>query len=122
MTTKTERYRRIALLERAVAEKGWSLQLKRALAAEFGVTTRTIETYKSEMIEGYRKELDAEEWETQRAEFLGRLRGHQRVALQQGKLGPLAAMLGLESRIVGIDGPTQDTAGRIVILAPKVTV
>ena len=120
MTTKNERYRRIALVERAIGEKGWSLQLKRALAGEFGVTTRTIETYKSELVEGYRKELDADEWETQRAEFLGRLRGHQRVALATGRLGPLASMLGLESRIMGVDAPSDGAFGGIILLAPKV--
>lgn len=120
MTTKDERYRRIALLERAIAEGGWSLQLKRALAAEFGVTPRTIESYKADLVAGYRKELDADEWETQRAEFLGRLRGHQRVALAQGKLGPLASMLGLESRIVGIDGPSGTPLEGIVLVTPTV--
>lgn len=120
MTTKDERYRRIALLERAIAEGGWSLQLKRALAAEFGVAPRTIESYKADLVAGYRKELDADEWETQRAEFLGRLRGHQRVALAQGKLGPLSAMLNLESRIVGIDGPSGTPLEGIVLVTPTV--
>ena len=120
MTTKNERYRRIALLERAIAESGWSLQLKRALAAEFGVTTRTIETYKSELIAGYQKELGDADWESQRADFLGRLRGHQRVALAQGKLGPLAAMLNLESRIIGVEGTTAGDLAGIVLVTPRI--
>jgi hypothetical protein len=120
MTTKIERYRRIALLERAIAETGWSLQLKRALAAEFGVTTRTIEHYKAEMIAGYQKEMDEADWEAQRADFIGRLRGHQRVALAQGKLGPLAAMLNLESRIIGVDLPSGGEVAGIVLVTPRV--
>jgi hypothetical protein len=122
VTTKSERYRRIALLERAISERGWSLQLKRAMAAEFGVTQRTIDNYKADLVNCYRRELEGEEWEAQRAEFILRLRGHQRVALAQGKLGPLAAMLGLESRIVGVDGPSKDSVGGIVIVAPRVKV
>ena len=120
MTTKTERYRRIALLERAIAEKGWSLQMKRALAAEFGVTTRTIETYKSELVAGYQKEMSEADWESQRADFIGRLRGHQRVALQQGKLGPLAAMLNLEGRIIGVESAAAGEVTGIVLVTPRV--
>ena len=66
MTTQEEKDRRISLLERAISERGWSLQIKRA-------------------------------------EFLGRLRGHQRAALGSGRLGPLASMLNLEARICGLD-------------------
>ena len=96
MTTKNERYRRIALLERAIAERGWSLQLKRAMAAEFGVTQRTIDNYKADLVDCYRKQLEGDEWEAQRA--------------------------GLESRIVGVDGPSRDSGGGIVIVAPRVKV
>lgn len=52
-----------------------------------------------------RDELSAQELEERRAEFLTRLRGHQRAALETSKLGPLAAMMTLEQRIVGLDQP-----------------
>ena len=107
MTTKGERYRRLSVLERAIAERGWSLQLKRAIAAEFGVTTRTVDRYKADLIDVYREELEGEPLEARRAEFIGRLRGHQRTCLTTGRMGPLAAMLALESRITGTDTPPQ---------------
>ena len=107
MTTKAERDRRLAVLERAIAERGWSLQLKRALAVEFGVTTRTMDRYKSDLVDEYREELEGEPLEARRAEFVGRLRGHQRTCLATGRMGPLAAMLALESRITGADIPPQ---------------
>lgn len=107
MTTKLERERRVAVLERAIAERGWSLQLKRAMAAEFSVTTRTVDRYKDELVHGYRQELEGESLEHRRAEFIGRLRGHQRACLATGRMGPLAAMLTLESRITGTDTPPQ---------------
>ena len=110
MTTKDERYRRIAVLERAIAERGWSLQMKRAMANEFGVSCRTVDRYREDLINGYRKELSEEEMDFKRAEFIGRLRGHQRAALAGGRLGPLASMLGLEARISGIE-PITGVAG-----------
>lgn len=105
MTTKEERYRRIAILERAISERGWSLQIKRAMANEFGVTVRTIDRYRDDLINEYRRELEGESYEQRRAEFLGRLRGHQRSALSTGRLGPLAAMMGLEAKICALDTP-----------------
>tara|TARA_R110000824_G_scaffold86623_5_gene214241 strand:- start:347 stop:748 length:402 start_codon:yes stop_codon:yes gene_type:complete len=100
--TREEKERRLAIVEQAISRAGWSLQLERSLAREFGVTTRTIRSYRREVVKGYRQELTEEEMETQRAEFVGRLRGHQRLALESGRLGPLASMMGLESRILGI--------------------
>ena len=101
--TREEKERRLSIVEQAIAKAGWSLSLERSLAREFGVTTRTIRSYRREVVDGYRKELSDEEMDMQRAEFVGRLRGHQRVALESGRLGPLASMMGLESRIIGID-------------------
>jgi len=105
LTTKAEKYRRVALLERAIAERGWSLQLERAMASEFGVTTRTVRSYREEIVQCYRKELEGQELDDTRAEFLVRLRGHQRTALTSGRHGPLASMMSLEMRVLGIDRP-----------------
>lgn len=101
--TRDEKDRRLAIVEQAIGKAGWSLQLERSLAREFAVTTRTIRNYRREVVDGYRVQLSAEEATVQRADFVGRLRGHQRVALEQGRLGPLASMMGLESRILGLD-------------------
>lgn len=107
MTKKDERYRRISVLEQAIAERGWSLQLKRAVAREFGVTTRTVDRYKAELIRVYRRELEGDELEAQRADFIGRLRGHQRACLSTGRMGPLASMMSLEARILGVEAPVE---------------
>ena len=117
MTTKEERYRRIAILERAISERGWSLQIKRAMASEFGVTVRTIDRYREDLISEYRRELAGEDYEHRRAEFLGRLRGHQRAALASGRLGPLASMMSLESKVVGLDvSPNQESVGSVQVI------
>lgn len=101
--TREEKDRRLAIVEEAISRRGWSMQIERALAREFGVSSRTIRNYRREVVEGYRKEMNGEELDAQRAEFIGRLRGHQRLALETGRLGPLASMMGLESRVLGLD-------------------
>lgn len=117
MTTKEERYRRIGILERAIAERGWSLQLERAMANEFGCTTRTIRRYREDLVNCYRKELEGQELEDARAEFLLRLRGHQRHALSSGRHGPLASMMGIELRVLGLDkGVTQTAPTSVQVL------
>jgi hypothetical protein len=103
MTTKDERYRRIGILERAISERGWSLQLERVMATEFSCSTRTIRRYRDDLVSCYRKELAGQDLEDARAEFLLRLRGHQRHALSSGRHGPLASMMGIELRVLGLD-------------------
>jgi hypothetical protein len=100
-----EMERRIGLLERAIAERGWSLQLANALGREFGCEPRTIRKYHRTLVERYVRELRGQDLDEARAEFLGRLRGHQRSALAAGKFSSLAAMLGMESRILGLERP-----------------
>jgi len=120
--TRDEKERRLAIVEQAIAKAGWSLQLERSLAREFGVTTRTIRSYRREVVKGYRQELTEEEMESQRAEFVGRLRGHQRLALETGRLGPLASMMGLESRILGIareDAEATSSSVEVVLRVPE---
>jgi len=122
LTTKAEKYRRVALLERAIAERGWSLQLCRAMAAEFGVTTRTVRSYREEIVKCYRKELEGQELDDTRAEFLVRLRGHQRTALTSGRHGPLASMMNLEARIVGLfegDGAPDPRPVEVILRVPE---
>ena len=103
--TKQERERRIALVQQRIGERGWSMSVMRSLAKEIGVTSRTIRTYRSEVVASMRKEIGESDGEQIRAEFLDRLRGHQQQALQDGRFGPLSAMLSIESRIVGLDVP-----------------
>ena len=99
------------------------MNLKRALAAQFGVHLNTVESYRQCLIKGYRKELSGQELEDRRAEFLVRLRGHQRSALSAGRHGPLAAMMNLESKITGVDridaedGPT---SVEVILRVPQI--
>ena len=120
MTTKIERYRRMSALEQAIAERGWSMRVKRSLATDFGVTTRTIDRYREDLIKTYYKELKGRELDESRAEFLGRLRGHQRTALEELKFGPLASMLGLEGRILGLGGEPEAAPARSVEVVLRV--
>ena len=101
MTTQKEKARRLAIVEQAIQERGWSLRLQEALAKKFGVNQRTIRKYKADLIELMKTEL-GEDRETVRGEFLTRLRGHQRTAADRGKDGAVSSMLALEADLVGL--------------------
>ena len=89
----------------AIEIEGWSVQLEKALADKLGTTTRTIRTYKLEVVTrvaARAAELDELPPEIARSEFLDRLRVNQRAARKAGKWGAVASMLGLEARILGL--------------------
>jgi len=109
--------RRMAVVQKTIGDRGWSLMVQRALAAEFDVSMQTISNYRKRLIDGMRIELDERTREEKQAEFLERLQGHQRAALAAGRLGPLAAMMNLESKIVGVEAPVSaDLGGSVEVL------
>ena len=115
--TAEELIRRLAVVQKTIGDRGWSLMVQRALAAEFGVSHQTISNYRRRLIDGMRVELDERTREEKQAEFLERLQGHQRAALAAGRLGPLAAMMNLESKIVGVEAPVSaDLGGSVEVL------
>jgi len=120
--TAEELVRRMAVVQKTIGDRGWSLMVQRALAAEFGVHMDTIGNYRRRLIDGMKIELDERSREEKSAEFVERLQGHQRAALAAGRLGPLAAMMNLESKIVGVEVPSgQSTVGsvEVVLKVPK---
>ena len=117
-----ELVRRLAIVQKTIGDRGWSLMVQRALAAEFGVCMETVGRYRRRLIDGMKIELDERTREEKQAEFIERLQGHQRAALAAGRLGPLAAMMNLESKIVGVEVPSgQSTVGsvEVVLKVPK---
>lgn len=117
-----ELVRRMAIVQKTIGDRGWSLMVQRALAAEFGVCMDTVGNYRRRLIDGMKIELDERTREEKQAEFIERLQGHQRAALAAGRLGPLAAMMNLESKIVGVEAPPkQDIGGsvEVVLKVPK---
>jgi DNA-binding transcriptional MerR regulator len=95
-------------VERVIAERGWSGRVLRELCEEFGVTPRTVRDYRrkvlDEIAEGYR----GVDKEIERSEFLLRVRENLRKASEEGKYGPVASMLNIEGRTLGVyqDGAT----------------
>ena len=121
--TAEELLRRLALVQKAIGERGWSLQIKRALARDLGVHPDTVDNYRRRLIDGMRVGLDERSKEEKQAEFLERLQGHQRAALAAGRMGPLAAMMNLESRLVGLDAVSNHDLGgsvQVVLNVPDV--
>jgi AraC-like DNA-binding protein len=104
MTTKDERERRLAVVEKAIHRLGWSLTLEAALAQQIGVSRRTIRRYRFDVESIVRREI-GQERRLLRASLLVRVRGHQQAAREAERFGPLASMLGLEARMTGVLEP-----------------
>ena len=104
MTTKDERERRLAVVEKAIHRHGWSLTLEAALARQLEVSRRTVRRYRFDVESIVRKEI-GQERRLLRASLLVRVRGHQQAAREAERFGPLASMLGLEARMTGVLEP-----------------
>lgn len=100
--TKEERKRRLDLVERTIQDRGWSGRIARGLAAHLDVEVRSVYRYRKEVLdeiaEGYRG-IDKE---LARGEFLLRLRENITDARTAGRWGPVAAMLNMEGRVLGV--------------------
>lgn len=108
MATQKEIRRRLDIIERTIETRGWSGRIERELAEEFGVARDTVRKYRvralNEIAEGYRG-LDRE---LARGEFLLRVRENMQHAKAEGSFGPVATMLNIEGRALGVyqDGAT----------------
>ena len=105
--TKEERLRRLAFVERAMTERGWSTGMARALAKQMGVTYQTIYRYRAEVLEEIRKSIDCVDTATARAEFVDKVRRHQISARDNGAWGALSSMLNVEAKVLGIEAPAK---------------
>ena len=114
-TTQAEIERRMAIVQQRIGDRGWSLQIALDLAAEIGVHRDTIYAYRERVIERTRLEMSERDLDEMRSEFLDRIRGHQRAALDAGKLGPLAAMMTLESKITGVERAAEIDAQPVTV-------
>ena len=101
--TQKERKRRLDLVERTMAEAGWSGRIVRALAAQIGVDERSIYRYRDEVLSDIEKAYRGIDRDKMRAEFVSRLRDHQSHARSLGRMGALSGMMGIEARVLGID-------------------
>jgi hypothetical protein len=107
-TSQKDLRRRLDVVERTIESRGWSGRIERELSEEFGVSRRTVRQYRlrclQEIAEGYRG-LDRE---LTRGEFLLRVRENMQRAKAEGSFGPVATMLNIEGRALGVyqDGVT----------------
>ena len=94
------------IVERAMLEHGWSPRIARALAVQLGVSKRTVYRIKERVERDIKRGLGGRDRETEHADFLMRLRQHQAAARKAMAFGPLSSMMGVESRVLGLDGTT----------------
>ena len=106
-TTAKEMRKRLDIVQRAMEEHGWNPRLKRKLAAQWGVTDRTIYQYRRRVLEEMAEDHRSIDYFERRAEFLNRLAIHQRSAAKRNCWGPVSGMMGIEAKILGIDRPLE---------------
>lgn len=85
-----------------MVEHGWSPRIARALAERLGVSKRTVYRIKARVEADIREGLGGRDRDTERADFLMRLRLHQIDARKSGSYGALSSMLGVEARVLGL--------------------
>jgi hypothetical protein len=95
--------RKLDLVEKAMAEAGWSTRLANQLADKLGVSKRTIYQYRVMVMEDLAEAFHSEDPRHDRAEFLSRLRGYQAKAARKGAFGSLASMMNVEARVLGVE-------------------
>lgn len=112
--TMSEIRRRLNLVERAIHERGWSTALARELAEQLGVDVRSVYRYRSQVLEDIKEAISVEDRETQRAEFVDRVRRYQSIAREDRAWGALSSMLNCEAKVLGIEAPQkhEHTIGR----------
>lgn len=105
--TRSDReYRdRLSIVQRAMEEFGWSPRVKYKLAAQFGVSVRTVYEMRRKVLDEMVDDYQDVDFFARRAEFLNRLSMHQRSAANKSAFGPLSSMLGIEAKVVGLDKP-----------------
>jgi len=90
------------LVERTIQDRGWSGRIARGLAAHLDVEVRSVYRYRTEVLseiaEGYRG-IDKE---LARGEFLLRLRENITDARAASRWGPVASMLNMVGRVLGV--------------------
>ena len=95
--------RRLDLVERTMAEVGWSGRIARALADQMGVSKRSVYKYRRQVMADLAEAYKSEDPRHDRAEFLSRLRSFQTKAAAKGAFGSLASMMNVEARVLGIE-------------------
>lgn len=121
-TTKKQRKERLDEIEKTMAEVGWSPRIIRDLADKWGCTTRTVYSYRKEVLEDLAACFRGETKKQDRAEFVTRLRERQRLALTDGSWGSVSSMMGIEAKVLGIeDTGSAESSETLVVVRPKVT-
>lgn len=102
MTRKLSRRQRLEAVERAIRSQGWSYQIACDLVVATGWSERTIYRDRDEVLDRLATEESAD-LPRRRAAFLADLRRCRRNAEDRGSHSPVARMLDMEARILGLD-------------------
>ena len=114
-----EMERRLLRVEDVLRERGWSMRIECDLAQELGVARQAVRAYKLQALARLKAAATIPDLEERRQGFLLALQEHIDLATRDGKHGPAASMLGLQSRLLGLDQPQQVDVS-VTIIAPAV--
>lgn len=95
-------------------EHGWSPRVARALAERLGVSKRTVYRIKERVERDIRRGLGGRDLDTERADFLMRIRLHQIDAKKSGSFGALSSMMGVEARVLGLADWSPSSSARLL--------
>lgn len=99
---KDERRRRLDLVERTIQDRGWSGRIARGLADHLDVDVRSVYRYRQEVLDEIAQGYRGIDRELARGEFLLRLRDNITSAKTAQRWGPVAAMMNMEGRVLGV--------------------
>ena len=96
---------RLDVVEDVLREQGWSPSWERKLAARWGLTRRTVRTYKLEVLRRVGEELRNTGADAHRSDIFITLERCEREAAKQGRWGRVAMIARMRAQILGVDDP-----------------
>lgn len=98
---------RVAIVEKAVRERGWNMEVMNDLAKQMGVDPMTVRRYWNRSRNWTRRTMNAEDVTTWRAQQVQLVDQAARKAFAEGRYNDVAALVKVAASIVGTVAPTK---------------
>ena len=92
----------MSVVERTIAERGWSPRIVRELADRYDVDDRSVYLWRRRVLEEIAESHRGIDRELARAEYLIRVQDHAHAARDAGSFGPVASLLRIEGNVTGV--------------------
>lgn len=98
--------RQISELDMAIRRRGWSNNMASAMAKRWGVKTPRVYEVRKRVLDRMVQD-DDQTLEERRSQFLAELRDVRQQAREDGRWGPVSAMMKMEAQILGLFAPIE---------------